>query len=105
MTTTIFWPCNMSEKAGRRIRTDDLLITNQLLYQLSYAGKENGAPYRGCAGETSCRPLGLRSDPLFCRSFLFAFDTLRQNFKVSCRILRDHNFSVCLIKERRIPVS
>jgi hypothetical protein len=29
----------MSEKAGRRIRTDDLLITNQLLYQLSYAGK------------------------------------------------------------------
>ena len=28
----------MSEQAGRRIRTDDLLITNQLLYQLSYAG-------------------------------------------------------------------
>ena len=27
------------ERAGRRIRTDDLLITNQLLYQLSYAGK------------------------------------------------------------------
>ena len=26
------------EGAGRRIRTDDLLITNQLLYQLSYAG-------------------------------------------------------------------
>ena len=25
--------------AGSRIRTDDLLITNQLLYQLSYAGK------------------------------------------------------------------
>ena len=25
--------------AGRRIRTDDLLITNQLLYQLSYAGE------------------------------------------------------------------
>jgi hypothetical protein len=25
-------------RAGRRIRTDDLLITNQLLYQLSYAG-------------------------------------------------------------------
>jgi hypothetical protein len=24
--------------AGRRVRTDDLLITNQLLYQLSYAG-------------------------------------------------------------------
>jgi hypothetical protein len=25
--------------AGNRARTDDLLITNQLLYQLSYAGK------------------------------------------------------------------
>ena len=25
--------------AGSRTRTDDLLITNQLLYQLSYAGK------------------------------------------------------------------
>jgi len=32
----------MSEKAGRRIRTDDLLITNQLLYQLSYAGIYEG---------------------------------------------------------------
>ena len=28
--------------AGSRIRTDDLLITNQLLYQLSYAGNEAG---------------------------------------------------------------
>ena len=28
------------EGAGSRIRTDDLLITNQLLYQLSYAGKK-----------------------------------------------------------------
>ena len=26
------------EGAGNRARTDDLLITNQLLYQLSYAG-------------------------------------------------------------------
>ena len=26
------------ERAGNRARTDDLLITNQLLYQLSYAG-------------------------------------------------------------------
>jgi hypothetical protein len=32
------FPCNIKRKAGRRIRTDDLLITNQLLYQLSYAG-------------------------------------------------------------------
>src|SRR5215471_2883449 len=28
----------ISQGAGSRIRTDDLLITNQLLYQLSYAG-------------------------------------------------------------------
>ena len=28
--------------AGSRIRTDDLLITNQLLYQLSYAGFYEG---------------------------------------------------------------
>ena len=33
----------VSEGAGRRIRTDDLLITNQLLYQLSYAGKRTRA--------------------------------------------------------------
>jgi hypothetical protein len=31
---------NLIEGAGSRIRTDDLLITNQLLYQLSYAGEE-----------------------------------------------------------------
>jgi hypothetical protein len=30
----------LSKRAGRRIRTDDLLITNQLLYQLSYAGND-----------------------------------------------------------------
>ena len=37
-----FWnyrPIAFYEGAGSRIRTDDLLITNQLLYQLSYAGK------------------------------------------------------------------
>jgi hypothetical protein len=28
--------------AGNRVRTDDLLITNQLLYQLSYAGFSGG---------------------------------------------------------------
>ena len=28
----------LGEGAGNRARTDDLLITNQLLYQLSYAG-------------------------------------------------------------------
>ena len=34
--------------AGRRIRTDDLLITNQLLYQLSYAGN-NARSVAQCA--------------------------------------------------------
>jgi hypothetical protein len=29
---------HLSPGAGSRVRTDDLLITNQLLYQLSYAG-------------------------------------------------------------------
>ena len=28
--------------AGTRTRTEDLLITNQLLYQLSYAGTDGG---------------------------------------------------------------
>jgi hypothetical protein len=32
----------MKLRAGSRIRTDDLLITNQLLYQLSYAGFYEG---------------------------------------------------------------
>ena len=33
--TTLF---PLKKRAGNRVRTDDLLITNQLLYQLSYAG-------------------------------------------------------------------
>ena len=32
----------LAEGAGNRARTDDLLITNQLLYQLSYAGIDFG---------------------------------------------------------------
>ena len=32
--------------AGSRTRTDDLLITNQLLYQLSYAGQAGMANKR-----------------------------------------------------------
>ena len=32
----------LSNGAGTRIRTGDLLITNQLLYQLSYAGEGRG---------------------------------------------------------------
>jgi hypothetical protein len=35
-------PKEGQDGAGSRIRTDDLLITNQLLYQLSYAGKMRG---------------------------------------------------------------
>ena len=31
-------PDEIRKKAGSRIRTDDRLITNQVLYQLSYAG-------------------------------------------------------------------
>ena len=37
-------PTKSAKKAGSRIRTDDRLITNQVLYQLSYTGvtgKEN----------------------------------------------------------------
>ena len=31
---------SLTREAGNRVRTDDLLITNQLLYQLSYAGRD-----------------------------------------------------------------
>jgi hypothetical protein len=34
--------CPYIRGAGNRVRTDDLLITNQLLYQLSYAGIYEG---------------------------------------------------------------
>jgi hypothetical protein len=40
------WCERACKRAGSRIRTDDLLITNQLLYQLSYAGKKTRAVYR-----------------------------------------------------------
>jgi hypothetical protein len=43
--------------AGSRIRTDDLLITNQLLYQLSYAGIYLGKRPRGSSRRvTKCIP-------------------------------------------------
>ena len=52
---------NLRGGAGRRIRTDDLLITNQLLYQLSYAGVYDHLPlfrFRGKsiqgAGRRTC---------------------------------------------------
>ena len=41
------WCERACKRAGSRIRTDDLLITNQLLYQLSYAGVYLGKPSRG----------------------------------------------------------
>ena len=55
--------------AGSRIRTDDLLITNQLLYQLSYAGiyygdLRFGKDHLACAtkGEGSkCWSIALRN--------------------------------------------
>ncbi len=37
----IFYLCEMRHGAGRRTRTPDLLITNQLLYRLSYTGVSN----------------------------------------------------------------
>ena len=36
------WCERACKRAGSRIRTDDLLITNQLLYQLSYTGIYEG---------------------------------------------------------------
>ena len=42
--------------AGSRIRTDDLLITNQLLYQLSYAGKNTAHINGRCrVKQVACR--------------------------------------------------
>jgi hypothetical protein len=49
--------------AGSRIRTDDLLITNQLLYQLSYAGI--------CLGKTTFLEASVRT-------FLYAFSIRQQ---------------------------
>jgi hypothetical protein len=37
----------IKDGAGERSRTPDLLITNQLLYQLSYTGKTGKAPIIG----------------------------------------------------------
>ena len=48
-------------RAGSRARTDDLLITNQLLYQLSYAGIPTDDPRLAV------------NAPLLNRNFLFAF--------------------------------
>src|SRR5438477_11181477 len=58
-------------EAGRRIRTDDLLITNQLLYQLSYAGicrrrlGGNAAFTRGhCAVSTTASRFAAKARPI-----------------------------------------
>ena len=63
-----------SNGAGSRTRTDDLLITNQLLYQLSYAGKAwtgersilaraPGLPRRSSRAKAGDFPRGLREIP------------------------------------------
>ena len=39
--------------AGGRTRTDDLLITNQLLYQLSYAGRQVRVPETTASTKTN----------------------------------------------------
>jgi hypothetical protein len=72
--------------AGRRIRTDDLLITNQLLYQLSYAGIYEGKPSILIHFFGHCIPLLYPSDknghnvrtPFRCRCALSAFPPKRQ---------------------------
>jgi hypothetical protein len=48
--------------AGSRIRTDDLLITNQLLYQLSYAGKKGprSLAYKAFVNKLSILRIGVR---------------------------------------------
>jgi hypothetical protein len=56
--------------AGSRIRTDDLLITNQLLYQLSYAGKKVplrlGAPESSAESHLRQQWTTSPSAPFFC---------------------------------------
>ncbi len=43
--------CGLAGGAGRRTRTPDLLITNQLLYRLSYTSAITGDDYNNkCAG-------------------------------------------------------
>ena len=48
----LFFSC---DGAGSRIRTDDLLITNQLLYQLSYAGNNARSVTQRSAGDKHCQ--------------------------------------------------
>ena len=65
ITRKTFVPKGFPRGAGRRIRTDDLLITNQLLYQLSYAGVETrGVSSHGVSGAASAFPIprGSRDD-------------------------------------------
>ena len=43
------------EGAGSRARTDDLLITNQLLYQLSYTGLGTQIALKGTCSLLRCK--------------------------------------------------
>ena len=49
--------------AGERTRTSDLLITNQLLYQLSYAGSAWWAPAQRAIGIPNRNTTARVSDP------------------------------------------
>ena len=61
-------PDSKMKRAGSRIRTDDLLITNQLLYQLSYAGEIAFSPGK-CCPTVSTRACKIRSEigSIMCR--------------------------------------
>ncbi len=50
-------PLALPSGAGTRTRTEDLLITSQLLYQLSYAGRPRRRGFGG--GQDAVPPLGL----------------------------------------------
>jgi hypothetical protein len=79
----------VKDRAGNRVRTDDLLITNQLLYQLSYAGLCREAaihnqPSRRPKAEQGLIQAGFTPKPS-------ARETLRVHLENST-IRRDHSY-------------
>jgi hypothetical protein len=79
----------VKDRAGNRVRTDDLLITNQLLYQLSYAGLCREAaihnqPSRRPKAERGLIQAGFTPKPS-------ARETLRVHLENST-IRRDHSY-------------
>ena len=83
--------------AGTRVRTGDLLITNQLLYQLSYTGSTMGY-YSGVFGEVNKKTgSNILSDSIVQVSprrqrIVYRFDTLR--FRVAQRNSRIEDIDV-----------